>query len=514
MNPTYNPSLNPFSNYKPGSLSGYSPTASPSAPAQTPFQSSASGLFGSALNRIGSGLSGFYNGLTGGTPTANAMGTPAKSPVNNITPPSNSISPALAAPKAPSGTMIPALGSAGYTPGASYNGTTGAVTQPAVQSAPAVSPSGYYGGLFGSTAGNLAATQPSGATQNAIAASQNIANQAPTPNSNASQNQQTAASAQGLLGQFAQNQTPAVTQAYNNLAAFEKVNPLLASTVQAIPVAADIARGQGAIIGNQLAGTQQGLASAYNAAVQGQAQQIGAAGEQGQQALTGQGQQITAAGQAGQLANTAQANQITGQTNAANLPGVAPTLGQYGQTYYQFGNPQATGSVGGVTGPAAAGVVQGQANAGQTFAQNNAILGKVQAQLPALSQLINSSGYNSNPFTFANQIQQWASGTLSNSTIPEVQGSLNDIVASLSQVLGVPSSGASDFRTQFAAQIVNGLQSGQSIQQALQFAVNQATQGNQGYLQGATGQGQSSNGTINAGGYNFVQQNGKWVPAQ
>ena len=38
---------------------------------------------------------------------------------------------------------------------------------------------------------------------------------------------------------------------------------------------------------------------------------------------------------------------------------------------------------------------------------------------------------------------------------------------------------------QFAGSLVNALQSGQSINDAVNFAVNQAISGNQGYLQGA-----------------------------
>jgi hypothetical protein len=278
-------------------------------------------------------------------------------------------------------------------------------------------------------------------------------------------------------------------------------------------------------------GTQNADASSYQALVQQAANQAMKSANL-QQGVTNAEINATQYGGSAPAQQATQAGlqqeygaEITGEAQKAQAlaslaNATAPQLGAYGQNYYQPLNAGTNqGGVGGVTGPAAAGIVAGEQGAGQIYVQNQAILGKVSAQLPALEQQMNATGYNSNPISYMNQIIDWGKGNLSNSSIPEVQGSLNDIVASLSQVLGVPSSNVSDFRVQFANQIVNGLQSGQSIQQALQFAVNQATSGNQGYLQGAmnstsnTGSSGTGNSvTSSLFGGNYIQDStGKWV---
>lgn len=212
-----------------------------------------------------------------------------------------------------------------------------------------------------------------------------------------------------------------------------------------------------------------------------------------QNVLQGNAQQQTAYNSAGQLANTA-AGQATGQQGVQQ----SGLLGAAGLTYPQQVGPTnvpynpAEGTYGqpanqayGAGGLANVGILNSQVAAGQTYGQNSAILGKVQSQLPGLQQAIQDSNFNPSDATGINQIVQWGKGALSDSSIPKIQGSLNDIVGGLSQVLGVPSSGGSDFRLQFAGSIVNALQSGSSINDAISFAVQQAELGNRGYLKGA-----------------------------
>lgn len=62
-------------------------------------------------------------------------------------------------------------------------------------------------------------------------------------------------------------------------------------------------------------------------------------------ALAQQAQQIQAGQAAGQLGVQAQQQGISALNNVANLPGVAPQLGQYGQTYYQYGQPTQGGDM-------------------------------------------------------------------------------------------------------------------------------------------------------------------------
>lgn len=300
-----------------------------------------------------------------------------------------------------------------------------------------------------------------------------------TPQYNSPNNQPTVGSIASQEANVMNNPSPQVTD----------YNKQIADLKQEYQKNLDSRQGQGGFLNEGLGGAKI-AENEYSSRLSGLQQGL-------QNALVSQGQGLQGLNQAQQ--------------------GVAPQ--PYGITQTPY-NP-ATNSFGtlpgGSNGATGAGIVIGQVGAGETYAQNQAILGKVQAQLPALEAAIKQDNFNPYSLTYANQLQDWAKGTLSSSSIPEVQGSLNDIVGGLSQVLGVPSSSGSDFRLQFAGSIVNALQSGKSISDAINFAVNQAIAGNQGYLKGAqnaSSTGQSSTGQpVSAGGYNFVQDaNGNWVP--
>lgn len=131
----------------------------------------------------------------------------------------------------------------------------------------------------------------------------------------------------GLQG-IAQNQTPAVTEAYKRMTDFQKQDPFLMAAAMSNPnLTAQLASGQGQILGNQLAGEEQGLSNSYNAAI------------------TGQGQQINAGTAAGQMAQAQQGAQIGAAQNVGGL-----TQPQAGASFYGSpvtGNVVGTGGVGG-----------------------------------------------------------------------------------------------------------------------------------------------------------------------
>lgn len=276
---------------------------------------------------------------------------------------------------------------------------------------------------------------------------------------------------------------------------------------QAIPL--EFQQGQQQVLARQFAGQEAAAQSGVSNALQAQGQQFGAA-----QAQAGRGAtQAQAAYQGAQQ----QAGRFTGAQEAV-LGAVAPQGYAPTTTPYQPGTNTFGGMAAGPGGATTAGIIQGQAQAGQMYAMNSAVLGKVNAELPGLKQAMKDDNFNPSNITYLNQIGQWAKGTLSDSSIPKVQGSLNNIVSALSGVLGVPSSAGSDFRIQFAGSIVNSLQKGSSIDDAITFAVNQATASNQGYLQGAQGAlgGATGTGTVQSQvvSGNYVLENGKWVYKQ
>ena len=286
---------------------------------------------------------------------------------------------------------------------------------------------------------------------------------------------------QALETLTAQSQNPSTeyNQAYNQyqntyqqLAALQGAEKDTMTNIGAQGISLDSSRGQMANVAQNYYGKEAALGAQEQAA-------MGALGAANQQ----QGLQVQAgtAAQAG-AQNQAQRN-LAGQE--AVLGAVQPQPYGIMSTPYNPATGQFGTMPGGTNGAANAGIIQSQFQAGNTYGQNSAIIGKVQSQLPALQQAMQKDSFNPTDVTYLNQLDQWAKGNLSDSAIPEVQGSLNDIIGGLSQVLGVPSAGGSDFRLQFAGSLVNALQSGQSINDAVNFAVNQAISGNQGYLQGA-----------------------------
>lgn len=213
---------------------------------------------------------------------------------------------------------------------------------------------------------------------------------------------------------------------------------------------------------------------------------------------------LDAATQAYNAAVAEQGVQIGGYLGAAQqtMPQqYSPTGVSYNPVTGTYGGLAIGGGGNAVQGGEVLGQFQGGINIGQQSTQNSALIGKATNMASNLDNLINQNKINPSDPTFLNAWQNWArTNIFSDPAIPEFQGQLNDIVSSVAGVLGVPSSASSDFRTQFANQIVNSLQNGQSIQQAVNYFLQNATQANQGYLQGGANPPSPNGGGVNPGG--------------
>jgi hypothetical protein len=363
-----------------------------------------SGLLGQAGNMMGTAgnfLNNVWNGTSGGYNNfgASPIVQPQSGNVSTNQPSSNGGLTGLSSSPSPSNSTIPLAGGGVTTSQGGYAGNPS--TNPNIQQSTA-------GGTNASNGIGYAANgAPTGGNQNSmitpgggsatpgstvadtsqnpfmtnVNTQTNYANGGGNPGVNTSQ--------QGLQS-IANNQTPQVTQAYNNLANFETQNPLIQSAQASLPMAALISSGRGQILGNQLSGEQQGLANAYGQAVQGE------------------GQQITAGSNAGQIAQNQQNEQISAANNAAGL-----TQPQAGASY--FGSPVTGGVVG-----QGAGLVSTAVNQATQLVQNGADPQTVLAQLtsaygagsPAVvafqqSLLNKNSGYN--PTAQSASAQQTAS---------------------------------------------------------------------------------------------------------
>jgi len=228
---------------------------------------------------------------------------------------------------------------------------------------------------------------------------------------------------QGLQG-IAQNQTPDVMNAKNQYNQFAQASPITLANVANNPnVANEVSVGRGAQLGQVLSGEQQAL------------------GQNVTNALAGQNQQISAGQNAGNMAQTQQEAQLGAAQNVAGIPGVSPQLGAYGQTYYQFGNPNATGGIGGLTGPAAKGAADSMSTMGGDYTTHNRHLATVlgtdgkSGYQQDFNNLLQSSGLNQSTLPVLNSAATFASANLSGPAA-QLQNRFANIVNEYSAILG------------------------------------------------------------------------------
>jgi hypothetical protein len=396
--------------------------------------------------------------------------------------------------------------------------------------------------LFKGTATTLAGTQPNQSTQTAVDTSGNISTgNNLTPQQ--TQNQQNVNTGAQVSGNIAQNQTPEVNAAYQQLAQFNKTNPLLQANQANIPMAAAISTGRGQILGNELSGIGQGLSNTYNAAIQGEGQQLTGAQQQTQAGQNAQNAQLTGAQQQGNIANVAQGNQIQAQTSALNA--IQPQLGAYGQTYYQpenagnggsgqvqsndpfyatlqsYAKMAASGQMSGIpssiTGNA---VLNAQMNqmAQQINPNYNPVTSAAQSQVTTqqtgqqagyqsalqqgqnlqsqLGDLITSLGLNPNDVNAMNAGIQAIANNTSSTGYKLLSNYVNDIANTYSQILTPPGGSATDTSRGIASSMLDATAKGQSIIDVMKGLDQQAQAKIAGTM---TSYGSSSGGSSTSG---------------
>jgi hypothetical protein len=185
-----------------------------------------------------------------------------------------------------------------------------------------------------------------------------------------------------------------------------------------------------------------------------------------------------------QAGTSQQGTQQSGLAGAAGLaaPQNANALGTYSPTTGEYNGYGGTAG-GSASGLQAGGNALGQVGIGQQVAQLNSSLGGAQVVGNNLQNLITQNNINPTGLTYANGALQFGQQALSNPAYQEFQGQINDFIASLAPILGAGGN-VTDMKTQMSSQIVNALQSGQSINQVISYFLQQAQQKIQGLQQG------------------------------
>lgn len=214
---------------------------------------------------------------------------------------------------------------------------------------------------------------------------------------------------------------------------------------------------------------------------------------------------------AGQYGTTTQA------LEAAN-PGINPNNLQVGQ---RINIPQAQSTSG--NSPFTAGQVAGQAGLGQTYAQNNAAITAAQGIQQKINADITTNGINSlSSATVANAANDWVKGQLSDPNLANFFNDLTDYTQTIAPLIGIAGS-PTDAKTFISQQMVNGMQSGQTIMQVLDNLNTLAINKNsavQSAGQGGTPVGQNNAGSqstqVTSGGHSFQKnpQTGLWEVSQ
>lgn len=219
------------------------------------------------------------------------------------------------------------------------------------------------------------------------------------------------------------------------------------------------------------------------------------------------------------------------QNNQETLQDAQSALGAYGlagtnalQTALGSGFNVNT-NAGAASGQQTAATVPGTVNA----QQQTQIAGYKSAQQQGqnlasqASDLINTFGLNPSDLNAANGgIQRIAENT-SSWQYKALNNYLADIASRYSQILTPPGGTATDTTRSVASGMLDNLASGTSLQKVLQTLDDQANAVIAGVPTSSGSQGSSNSGSsgnsvtegskTSAGGYNFVYQGGKWVPA-
>lgn len=145
---------------------------------------------------------------------------------------------------------------------------------------------------------------------------------------------------------------------------------------------------------------------------------------------------------------------------------------------------------------------------------------QAQALSSNLSDIISKGGFNpgnAGVFNgFINGVTQWVNGQAGDPQYQNAANLINEISSKYATILTPSGGSTTDYTNKIAHGLINGLASGQSIQQVMGDLDKNASDSINA-LQGSAGSSgtssNSSSGTVSTGGYNFKQENGKWVPA-
>lgn len=223
-------------------------------------------------------------------------------------------------------------------------------------------------------------------------------------------------------------------------------------------------------------------------------------------------------------ATAQQGTQQSGLQGAAGL--VSPQAANIYGTYNPLNPTQYTGYGGGGTGSGAAtaGGVGTQVQQGAAVQQMTGTQAQAQALTKNLGDLITSADINPNNasvFTgFLNGVNQWLNTQSGDPQYQNFANLINEISSRYASILN-QSGGTPTDQSTISHSIINGLASGKDIQTVLASldknatdSINALKQSSQGNAAASTGSSGSSGSSVSAGGYNYVQQNGKWIVQQ
>lgn len=224
------------------------------------------------------------------------------------------------------------------------------------------------------------------------------------------------------------------------------------------------------------------------------------------------------AGNAAEQANMIQAGQLATQ-GAENVAGLTapqptgPTTAEYLPGQNKFA--QTAGAAGGAAGLSGIGALQQQQQQGADVQTMTSSLGQTSSLINKAKQDIKTANFNPDPIQLGNFARQWIAGNaVSDPQYANVINDLSEIANTIAPVLGTPGN-PTNMKTIIAQELVPRLLQGQDIgtvldnlEQNAQLKINSAKTASQ--TNAVTSQ---ESGGVSAGGYNYKQVNGKWVPA-
>ena len=404
-------------------------------------------------------------------PSYGILGTPGSTTTNTAATPNLG---GLLSSYAPTSSYAPASGSLNATPGQGYQQYEAAQGFPqgaSTQTTPQNTPNQGLG-----TGGGAAPAGMSYNGQGQLVATSSLPSGTAPQTFNTNPYNATAPAYSGTVGALAgtaSQPSAAFTQAQNTaqtalqqLEASQSNEANANAANQSNPIPLEFQQGRGQVLQNQYNAQQQALANEYQ----------GAVGLEG-------------------AATSQQGTQQSGLAGAAGLsaPQPANALGTYNPTTGQY--EQYGGGTGG--GAAAAGGVQTQVQQGAAVQSMEGIYQQAQGLASTLTQAINQSGYNpaqgvGPANTYANGVNDWLQKNSGNPQYQNVANLVSEVANKYAAILN-QSGGTPTSVSQVQQQIINGLASGQQIEQVLgSLATNAQTSINA--LQSAS-QNNANNGT-------------------